>query len=93
MITLKKIGYILATASMLIGGNLWFERSNHSVEPQDISELMNGLQERCIATKSGSYPTNFTGIVTNDSVYSIVEDNKATDFFYIGTNKQYYSNK
>ena len=92
MITLKKIGYILATASMLIGGNLWFERSNHSVEPQDISELMNGLQERCIATKSGSYPTNFTGIVTNDSVYSIVEDNKATDFFYIGTNKQYYSN-
>ncbi len=52
-------GVVKVSTSLLIGANLWFQRTpGNRVEPQDLLEIRQGLVERCLVTQYDPIPTN-----------------------------------
>jgi hypothetical protein len=86
----NKTGFIVTSILIAIGADLWYARSDFQPQPQDFSELMNAVQERCLAsrfsTNSGNQP-----IIVSNGQYSVIKGGDDVHFFFNGTNPIPYS--
>lgn len=95
------IGYIAASVALSVGTVLWFDREDDTPQPQDFLELMNAVQERCLATRfatNGIYPSGYgwsysavQPVVMSNGDYSILAGGEDSLTFFVGTNVHPYS--
>lgn len=85
-----KIGFIAVSTLVTIGTGLWYTRTDNRIQPQDQAELMNAVQERCLATRfMTNSPTD--AVISDSGEFSVVKASDDTHSFYVGTNPVPYS--
>jgi len=88
-LVLTGLVYAVSTVIPYLSNSIWTERTDNQIQPQDVFFLMNMYQERTLCTRWGQPSTNWTPTIPTDK-YSITPGSPTTNYFYIGTNKQFY---